>query len=37
VIFITSAWALPFGLIELPAFFMGGTLPAILRAIAPGH
>lgn len=29
------AWALPFGLIGLPAFFMGGTLPTILRAIAP--
>jgi spermidine synthase len=29
------AWALPFGLIGLPAFFMGGTLPTILRASAP--
>jgi predicted membrane-bound spermidine synthase len=29
------AWALPFVLIGLPAFLMGGTLPTLLRAIAP--
>ena len=29
------AWALPFALIGLPAFLMGGTLPALIRAIAP--
>ncbi|UCC52840.1 MAG: fused MFS/spermidine synthase, partial [Anaerolineaceae bacterium] len=29
------AWALPFVLIGLPAFLMGGTLPTFLRAIAP--
>jgi spermidine synthase len=29
------AWALPFLLIGAPAFLMGGTLPALLRAVAP--
>jgi len=29
------AWALPFGLVGLPAFLMGGTLPALLRALHP--
>ena len=29
------AWVLPFVLIGLPAFLMGGTLPTFLRAIAP--
>jgi spermidine synthase len=31
------AWGLPFGLVGLPAFLMGGTLPALLRALHPGH
>ena len=30
-----SAWALPFVVIGLPAFLMGGTYPTFLRAIAP--
>ena len=29
------AWALPFVLIGLPAFLMGGTFPTLLRAVAP--
>ena len=29
------AWALPFALVGLPSFLMGGTLPAILRALHP--
>ncbi len=29
------AWALPFGLVGLPSFLMGGTLPALLRALHP--
>ena len=29
------AWALPFLLVGVPAVFMGGTLPALLRATAP--
>ncbi len=28
-------WMLVFGLVGLPAFFMGGTLPALMRAVAP--
>ncbi len=30
-----AAWMLPCALVGLPAFFIGGTLPAILRALAP--
>ena len=30
------AWLLPFALVGLPAFLMGGTLPALLRAVRPG-
>jgi spermidine synthase len=30
------AWALPFGLVGLPAILMGGTLPALLRSLHPG-
>ncbi len=30
------AWLLPFSLVGLPAFLMGGTLPALLRAVRPG-
>ncbi len=30
------AWALPFGLVGVPAFLMGGTLPALLRSLHPG-
>ena len=30
------AWALPFALVGLPSFLMGGTLPALLRALRPG-
>jgi spermidine synthase len=30
------AWALPFGLVGVPSFLMGGTLPALLRALRPG-
>ncbi|QRY82457.1 fused MFS/spermidine synthase [Pseudomonas sp. PDNC002] len=29
------AWALPFVLVGLPAFFMGGTLPVLVRALGP--
>ena len=29
------AWCLPFALVGLPAFLMGGTLPALLRAQRP--
>jgi predicted membrane-bound spermidine synthase len=29
------AWALPLALVGLPAFLMGGTLPALLRALRP--
>ena len=29
------AWALPFLLVGLPAFLMGGTLPTLLRALRP--
>ena len=29
------AWALPLTLVGLPAFLMGGTLPALLRALRP--
>ena len=29
------AWALPFGLVGVPAFLMGGTLPALLRSLHP--
>ena len=29
------AWALPLVLVGLPAFLMGGTLPALLRALRP--
>lgn len=29
------AWMLPFVLVGLPAFFMGGTLPVLVRALAP--
>jgi spermidine synthase len=29
------AWLLPFVLVGLPAFLMGGTLPALLRALRP--
>ncbi|UCF20959.1 MAG: fused MFS/spermidine synthase [Gemmatimonadota bacterium] len=29
------AWALPFVLVGLPAFLMGGTLPALVRSLAP--
>ena len=31
------AWALPFLLVGVPSFFMGGTLPALLRALHPGN
>ena len=31
------AWALPFALVGLPSFLMGGTLPALLRALRPGR
>lgn len=31
-----AAWALPFLLVGVPAVFMGGTLPALLRATQPG-
>jgi spermidine synthase len=30
------AWLLPGALVGLPAFLMGGTLPALLRALRPG-
>lgn len=29
------AWALPFALVGLPAVLMGGTLPVLMRALAP--
>ncbi|MCP8466287.1 fused MFS/spermidine synthase [Pseudomonas sp. ZM23] len=29
------AWLLPFLLVGLPAFFMGGTLPVLVRAVRP--
>ena len=29
------AWALPFVVFGLPAFLMGGTLPALMRALRP--
>jgi spermidine synthase len=29
------AWVLPFALVGLPAFWMGGTLPALLRSLRP--
>ncbi|MFI8481694.1 fused MFS/spermidine synthase [Pseudomonas sp. NPDC078700] len=29
------AWLLPFLLVGLPAFFMGGTLPVLVRALSP--
>jgi predicted membrane-bound spermidine synthase len=29
------AWALPFALVAAPSFLMGGTLPALLRALRP--
>jgi spermidine synthase len=30
------AWALPFVLVGVPAFFMGGTLPVVVRSLAAG-
>jgi predicted membrane-bound spermidine synthase len=30
------AWLLPFLIVGLPAFFMGGTLPVMVRALGPG-
>jgi predicted membrane-bound spermidine synthase len=30
------AWSLPFALVGIPSFLMGGTLPALLRALGPG-
>jgi len=32
-----AAWLLPFSLIGVPAFLMGGTLPALMRALAPAE
>lgn len=29
------AWGLPFALVGLPSFLMGGTLPALIRALRP--
>ena len=29
------AWALPFALVGMPAILMGGTLPVLMRAVAP--
>jgi spermidine synthase len=29
------AWALPFALVGVPAILMGGTLPVLMRAVAP--
>jgi len=29
------AWVLPFALVSLPAFFMGGTLPVLVRTLTP--
>ncbi|MNG65301.1 Spermidine synthase [compost metagenome] len=31
------AWLLPFLLVGIPAFFMGGTLPVLMRALTPGQ
>ncbi|MEN5302883.1 fused MFS/spermidine synthase [Pseudomonas sp. TWI628] len=31
------AWVLPFLLVGVPAFFMGGTLPVLMRALTPGQ
>ena len=31
------AWPLPFVLVGLPAFFMGGTLPVMVRALRPAE
>uniref|UniRef100_UPI0030D85479 fused MFS/spermidine synthase n=1 Tax=Pseudomonas sp. EL_65y_Pfl2_R95 TaxID=3088698 RepID=UPI0030D85479 len=31
------AWLLPFLLVGLPAFFMGGTLPVLVRALSPAE
>ncbi|MDN6874922.1 fused MFS/spermidine synthase [Pseudomonas citronellolis] len=31
------AWLLPFALVGLPAFFMGGTLPVLVRALKPAE
>lgn len=31
------AWALPFALVGAPSFLMGGTLPALLRALRPAE
>jgi spermidine synthase len=31
------AWALPFGLVGVPAILMGGTLPALLRSLHPSN
>lgn len=31
------AWALPFALVSAPAFFMGGTLPVLMRAVSPAE
>jgi predicted membrane-bound spermidine synthase len=31
------AWALPFVLVGVPAFFMGGTLPVLVRALEPAE
>jgi spermidine synthase len=33
--FVPLAWILPFAAIGLPAFLMGGTLPLLVRAVAP--
>ena len=30
------AWLLPFLMVGIPAFFMGGTLPVMVRALRPG-
>ncbi|PWU28773.1 spermidine synthase [Pseudomonas sp. RW407] len=32
-----AAWLLPFVLVGLPAFFMGGTLPVLVRALKPAN
>ncbi|WP_425343486.1 fused MFS/spermidine synthase [Pseudomonas delhiensis] len=32
-----AAWLLPFALVGLPAFFMGGTLPVLVRALKPAN
>lgn len=31
------AWVLPFLLVGVPAFFMGGTLPVLMRELTPGQ